>query len=142
VGYLIYDGATAEVQMEDRVLAHLQIVIISKLRRQESFAFSWKDPAQSGDGRSTVWLHPMASLRFKFAGSRPPAINPAWIAVLTASANSGSGLHVLPEPQGTGAGTGTGSGDAGDGAGVAAGPGASEPGSLDLPGGTEHAHRR
>lgn len=98
MGYLIYDGATAEIQMEDRTLAHLQIVIINKIRRHESFAFSWKDPASSGDGRSTIWIHPMVSLRFKFAGSRPPAINPAWVAALTASANSGSGLHVLPEP--------------------------------------------
>lgn len=32
VGYLIYDGQTAEAQMEDRTLAHLQIVIINKLR--------------------------------------------------------------------------------------------------------------
>ena len=126
MGYLVYDGGTAEVQMEDRVLAHLQIVIISKLRRQESFAFSWKDPATSGDGRSTVWLHPMASLRFKFSGSRPPAINPAWVAALSASANSGSGLHVLPEPTGA------------DPSDESTGPGASEPGTLDLPGGGTH----
>ena len=133
MGYLVYDGGTAEVQMEDRVLAHLQIVIISKLRRQESFAFSWKDPASSGDGRSTVWLHPMVSLRFKFSGSRPPSINPSWVSALTASANSGSGLHVLPEPTG---------GEASDPAGQAhAGAlGASEPGHLDLP--VAGSHRR
>lgn len=129
MGHLIYDRHTAEVQMEDRLLAHLQIVMIAKLRRQESFAFSWKDPAQSGDGRSTVWLHPMVSLRFKFSGSRPPSINPAWVATLTASANSGSGLHVLPEPTG---------GDPTDHGGSASGPGAGEPGTLDLPGGGSH----
>lgn len=100
MGHLVYDGGTAEVQLDDRTLAHLQIVIIAKLRRQESFAFSWKDPSSAGDGRSTIWLHPMVALRFRFAGSRPPAVNPAWVAVLTASANSGGGLHVLPEPTG------------------------------------------
>jgi len=100
MGHLVYDGGTAEVLLDDRTLAHLQIVIIAKLRRQESFAFSWKDPSSAGDGRSTIWLHPMASLRFRFAGSRPPAVNPAWVALLAASANSGGGLHVLPEPTG------------------------------------------
>lgn len=98
MGYLIYDGQTAEVQMEDRTLAHLQIVIINKLRRHESFAFSWKEPGSSGDGRSTVWIHPTVSLRFKFSGSRPPSINQAWIAALTQSGNSGTGLHIVPEP--------------------------------------------
>ena len=98
MGYLTYDGGTAEVQLDDRVLAHLQIVIISKIRRQESFVFSWKEPASAGDGRSSVWIHPTVSLRFSFAGSRPPTINPRWIAVLTESANSGQGLQLLPEP--------------------------------------------
>jgi hypothetical protein len=98
VGHLIYDRGTAEVQMDDRVLAHLQIVMVAKLRRHESFAFSWKEPAASGDGRSTIWVFPTVSLRFRFAGSRPPAINPAWLKALAASADSGQGLHVLPEP--------------------------------------------
>lgn len=102
MGHLIYDRHTAEVQMEDRLLAHLQIVMIAKLRRQESFAFSWKEPASAGDGRSTVWVHPTVSLRFRYAGSRPPSINPAWLRVLAASADSGTGLQVLPEPEGPG----------------------------------------
>ena len=105
MGYFIYDGGTAEVQMEDRVLAHLQIVIISKLRRQESFAFSWKEPASAGDGRSTIWVYPTVSLRFRFEGSRPPVVNQEWLAMLSAAANSGSGLQVLPEPLDRASGT-------------------------------------
>ena len=97
MGYFVYDSGT-EVNIDDRLLAHLQVVIIKKLRRNESFAFSWKDPGKAGDGRSTVWCHPRMSIRFKFAGGRPPAINPAWVADLTASANSGTGLHITPEP--------------------------------------------
>ena len=98
MGTLVYDGQTAEIPMDDRALAHLQVVIISKLRRQESFAFSWKDSPAAGDGRSTVWIHPEVSLRFKFAGSRPPVINQQWLAALSDSANSASGLHLSPEP--------------------------------------------
>jgi hypothetical protein len=103
VGYLIYDGDTAEIHMDDRTLAHLQIVVINKLRRQESFAFSWKEPASAGDGRSTIWIYPTVSLRFKFEGSRPPAVNQAWLTVLSNAANSGSGLQMLPEPLDRGA---------------------------------------
>ena len=38
MGQLIY-ASTFEARFDDRVLAHLQIVIVAKLRRQESFAF-------------------------------------------------------------------------------------------------------
>ena len=99
MGYLTYDGGTAEVQLDDRVLAHLQIVIITKIRRQESFVFSWKEPIETGDGRSTVWLAPTVGLRFKFAGSRAIDINPTWLDVLYASAASGRGLRPEPEPE-------------------------------------------
>ncbi|PZE34977.1 MULTISPECIES: ATP-dependent DNA ligase [unclassified Curtobacterium] len=102
MGYLIYDGQSAEIQMDDRTLAHLQIVIISKLRRQESFAFSWKEPVSKGDGRSTIWIFPTVSLRFKFEGSRAPAVNEAWLDVLKRSVNSNGGLQMIPEPTGSG----------------------------------------
>ncbi|WP_414171415.1 ATP-dependent DNA ligase [Clavibacter tessellarius] len=57
MGQLIYD-ATTRTTIDDRALAHLQIVMLGKLRRKESFAFSWKYPAAEGDGRSTVWIAP------------------------------------------------------------------------------------
>jgi hypothetical protein len=97
VGQLIYDTST-RTTVDDRALAHLQIVMLSKLRRKESFAFSWKYPASEGDGRSTVWIAPDLPLHFRFSGSRPPAINPAWIEVLMDSANTAAGLHLIPEP--------------------------------------------
>jgi hypothetical protein len=98
MGHLIYDGGTAEVLMDDRTLAHLQTVIVSKLRRQESFAFSWKEPAQTGDGRSTIWIYPTVSLRFRYDGSRIPSLNKAWLHALIASSHSAEGLYCMPEP--------------------------------------------
>ena len=73
MGKLIYDS-TLTVDFEDRVLAHLHVVIGAKVRRGESFVFSWKDDPQNGDGRSIVWIHPTASIVFNFFGGRPPAI--------------------------------------------------------------------
>ena len=97
MGKLIYDSTTA-VDFDDRLLAHLQIVIGGKLRRNESFYFSWRDDQDVGDGRSVIWMHPALPLRYKYVGGRMPLINRAWIDELTRSANSAGGLMVSPEP--------------------------------------------
>jgi hypothetical protein len=97
MGRLTYDN-TAKVDLEDRALTHLQIVIVNKLRRGEPFALTWKDDASLGNGRTTVWVHPAASLVFKFSGSRQPDINPAWLEALARTANAQQGLYLVPEP--------------------------------------------
>src|SRR5688572_4772909 len=73
VGTLQYDGVL--VEFEDRLLAHLQIVIVQKIRRGESFLMSWRDAPETGDGHSAIWVHPAQNLYFKFAGSKVPSIN-------------------------------------------------------------------
>lgn len=98
MGTLSYDSSfTAD--FDDRLLAHLQIVIGAKLRRNESFYFSWKDDARVGDGRTTIWLHPGIPLVYKYFGSRMPSINRAWIEALTVAANTPGGLQIVPEPE-------------------------------------------
>jgi hypothetical protein len=91
-------GGQIKADFEDRVLAHLQIVIGAKLRRGESFHLSWKDDASIGDGRTTVWVNPAVTLVYKYYGSRPPPINRDWIEALMMTANSPTGLYVVPEP--------------------------------------------
>ncbi len=103
MGRFSYEG-DAKVDIDDRVLAHLQVVIGQKLRRGEPFFFTWRNDASIGDGRTTVWLHSQASIVFKFHGSRQPTLNRAWLEALTQTANSGSGLHLVPEPTGAPAG--------------------------------------
>lgn len=97
MGKLTYDS-TVVVDFDDRLLAHLQMVIATKLRRGESFAFSWRDEAAVGDGRTTIWLNPALPLVFKYFGSKPPVINRLWVEALLQAANSSSGLHIVPEP--------------------------------------------
>lgn len=101
MGKLIYDS-TLTVDFEDRVLAHLHLVIGAKVRRGESFFFSWKDDPKNGDGRSIVWIYPTAPIVFKFYGGRPPAINRHWVEALMLTANSPHGLQLIPEPADTG----------------------------------------
>lgn len=95
MGSLTYDGLV--VQIDDRVLAHLQIAIVKKLLRGESFVMSWKDAPSVGDGRSAIWLHPTIPIHFKFDGGRAPSINEAWLAELMASADGPRGLIVTQE---------------------------------------------
>lgn len=97
MGKFIYEGGP-KVEIEDRALTHLQLVMTAKLRRGEPFSFSWKDDASVGGGRTTVWVHSGSSLVFKYFGSRPPAINRAWVDALAYTANAPSGMYLMPEP--------------------------------------------
>lgn len=98
MGKLIYGPLGTAFEIEDRALAHVQVTILSKLRRGESFSFTWKPPGDSGEGRSVIWFHPSHAVLFKFAGTKSVALNRAWIEELMASANSVGGLQITPEP--------------------------------------------
>lgn len=101
MGKLLYGNPSIEIDFDDRALVHLQIVIAAKLRRRESFVFSWRDSPEVGDGRSSIWLDSSIPLYFRYFGSRVPAINRDWLEVLTVSANSAGGLHFSEEPGAT-----------------------------------------
>ena len=94
MGYLMYKGMI--VDFDDRLLAHLQIVIVQKLRRGESFLLSWPDAGKSG-GHSSAWLHPSIPLYFRFSGGHAPSLNERWLHCLSESANSSAGLVVIGE---------------------------------------------
>ncbi|HRN28972.1 MAG TPA: hypothetical protein PK781_03100 [Terrimesophilobacter sp.] len=98
MGYLLYGQPPEEIEVDDRALAHIKLVMIAKLRRNESFAFSFAHNLDGEDGRSTVWVHPAIALRFRFSESQQPPINRAWLDQLVAAANSVDGLRLLPEP--------------------------------------------
>ena len=85
------------VEFDDRLLAHLQIVVVLKLRRGDAFLMSWLNSLSIGDGRSSIWLERTMPLRFNFAGSRSPQINAVWLQTLQRSADSATGLLVTGE---------------------------------------------
>lgn len=92
MGLLIHGGV--EVEFDDRMLAHLQIVIVTRFRRGESLVVSWLESPSVGSGRSAIWMTPNQPVFFRFAGTRVPTIDVEWIKVLTASADSSTGLIV------------------------------------------------
>lgn len=103
MGKIMYGDSGFEITFDDREMAHLQLVIGAKLRRRESFFFSWVESTSSGSGRGSVWIDASIPLYFKYYGSKPPSINREWLELLTLSANSAQGLHFMNEPAHNGA---------------------------------------
>ncbi|MFS0866380.1 ATP-dependent DNA ligase [Microbacterium sp. 179-B 1A2 NHS] len=97
MGKFIYENIL-KADFDDRILAHLQVVIGTKQRRGESFHFTWKDDPSIGDGVTIVWIHPRCTIAYKFYGGRRPALSRAWIEQMMLAANSGGGLFVMSEP--------------------------------------------
>lgn len=106
MGHLIY-GVAPAINIDDRALQHLRAVIVTKLRRDESFMFTWgSEPDTHGDDalegnegqHGSVWISRASSLYFSF--DAPPAsdLNRRWLTVLNEAANSATGLRVIPEP--------------------------------------------
>ena len=97
MGKLIYGGT--DIDIDDRLLTHLQAVIIAKLRRDEAVTLSWVVASEHGGRQHSIWVSPSIPLQFKFYGNRQPALNREWLEQLMRSANSSGGLHFLPEPE-------------------------------------------
>ncbi|WP_345545056.1 hypothetical protein [Microbacterium jejuense] len=97
MGTLYYGAQDVPIHIEDRALAHLKVVIATKLRRNESFTLSWQHPDEGPGGRSTIWLHPSIPLMFVFDDAEPPELSRAWIDKLAHSANTSGGILLVDE---------------------------------------------
>ncbi|MEV1131725.1 ATP-dependent DNA ligase [Agromyces sp. NPDC049794] len=93
MGMLIYNGRMS-LPVDDRTLAHLQAVVVNKLRRRESFAFT----AMVDRSEVVSWIGTSTPLEFVYSGNRRPLLNRAWLELLAESASSNRGLVILPEP--------------------------------------------
>jgi hypothetical protein len=96
MGRFIYDTAANSVDVDDRTLAHLRIVVMNKFRRSESFMFDVE--IGDGSGRRSFWMDPSVPVQFHFFGSRQPRINRAWVEELMRAASGPNGLTIVPEP--------------------------------------------
>ena len=99
MGTFYYGDARYPIKLEDRTLAHLKIVILTKLRRNECFAFSWAKKSIDGSGHGTVWIHPALAFHFEFLGSKEIPINLAWLESMSECANRALGLSIGDEPR-------------------------------------------
>ncbi len=98
MGTLHYGGSENPIHIEERALAHLKVVVATKLRRNESFTLSWRHPeGDESHGRSTIWLHPSIPLRFTFDEPGAPELNLKWVEALMHSASSSGGITLVDE---------------------------------------------
>jgi hypothetical protein len=98
MGQLRYDHITFEI--EDRLLTHLQIVIIQKARRRDGFMLTFPLDERGVATSNTIWINHGSRLHFAFNGSRHPEVNKRWLETLMESSNSTTGLDLgrVPEP--------------------------------------------
>jgi len=94
MGHLLYGSTPTVIDLDDRTLAHVELVTLAKLRRNESFALTL-DGATGG--RSTIWLNSSSTIEFRFDTAKNE-INREWLDLLIDTANSTGGMRVLPEP--------------------------------------------
>lgn len=99
MGKILYGDSGISIEFNDRDMTHIQIVVGAKLRRRESFFFSWADDPATGSGRSSIWMDASIPLYFKYYGSKPPSVNREWLELLTLSANSAQGMQLMKEPE-------------------------------------------
>ena len=98
MGTFTYGMPAVEVELDDRVLAHVKAVITAKLRRNESFTFTWEDPEGDELTHHSVWLDSSIPIQFELSGKDDPPLNREWLELLTRTASGAAGLKIVPEP--------------------------------------------
>lgn len=95
MGHILYGSTPTKIELDDRTLAHIELVALAKLRRNESFAFN----VERGDGaRATYWFNASSPLEFHFDSGRQE-INREWLDLIIDTANSTSGMRIVAEPE-------------------------------------------
>lgn len=102
MGRLIYrDRMTFDI--DDRLLAHLRIVIMNKLRRNEGFML--QVPVNEGVRQASLWIHASNALVLQFYGGREPAIDRELVDQMMHDASGADGLTLtgsgVASPQAT-----------------------------------------
>jgi len=95
MGMLYYDHSGPGVLIDDRTLAHLKVVIVTKMRRGESFTLGWEHPDEHG--RTTIWIHPSIPVRFTFDEPQRGELNQEWIKQMADSAIGTRGIFLSKE---------------------------------------------
>ncbi|MFJ4046014.1 hypothetical protein ACIPV2_09750 [Microbacterium sp. NPDC089987] len=94
MGTLHY-GATGEaIEMPDRILAHLKVLVSTKLRRNESFSLSWDRLTDGTVERSSIWLHCSIPLQFKMDAEAAKQLDRGYLQQLADQANSSAGVVI------------------------------------------------
>lgn len=91
MGKLFYSSDPQAMDVDDRLLQYLQVVVATKLRRNESFTITWSD-ASNGIGRTTLWIQPAISMRFVYSSAESARLSGGYLRQLADHAAMSSGL--------------------------------------------------
>ena len=97
MGTFWYGQVGQPCTIEDRMLLHLQVVIVTKLRRGERFLFRCDTDEHIRCGDS-FWMSPDIPVRFAFDRPTAATLDSAWLTLLAHVANTTAGLWLVPEP--------------------------------------------
>ncbi len=94
---------TRELPVEDRLLAHVGVVVTQKLRRRECFLLTLH-PADRRSETDAIWVSAYNDISFAYSGNRIPSLNHAWLELMMTQSYSMHGLDltsaVEPVPEG------------------------------------------
>lgn len=94
MGRLIYGARGMHIEVEDRLLAHVQAVVVSKVRRNEGFVLNWTETSAQGSGRRSIWIHPYLELVFEYNGSKRPELDAKLADEMMGRAGTSTGLDL------------------------------------------------
>ncbi|EYT57694.1 MULTISPECIES: DUF7882 family protein [Microbacterium] len=90
MGQFSYAGGSVVVDVDDRVLSHLRLVTVTKLRRAESFPLTL--PLADG-GTETLWMHASIPMRFTVEVDEVELQRPMLVKMMSAASGAG-GLNL------------------------------------------------
>lgn len=94
MGTLHYGASGEAIEMPDRILAHLKVLVSTKLRRNESFSLSWDRLTDGTVERSSIWLHCSIPLQFKMDAEAAKQLDRSYLQQLADQANSSAGVVI------------------------------------------------
>jgi len=94
MGCLYYGDSDQGIMVPDALLAHLKVIITTKLRRRESFTLMWRHDIAEPHGRSALWLQEAIPLRFVFDTEASDELQPSVLQEFSRMANSTGGLTI------------------------------------------------
>ena len=94
MGYLHYGADPQPLEIDDWTLAHLRVVVTTKLRRNESFTLTCRRPEDEAERRTSLWLQPAIPLRFEYSLDETQTLDTDYLHELAEAANTNSGILV------------------------------------------------
>ena len=99
MAFLHYGSDPVPIEIDDRTMAHLKLVVTTKLRRNESFTLTCTHPHESGERRTALWIQPSIPLRFEYMYAESDPLDKDLLRELAEAANTNAGIVIEQSTQ-------------------------------------------